>query len=54
MKIRSRIIVKWGDDWVDCYMKDVVHPQALMLREPLMRWVGSLITGEVTIQLSRR
>ncbi|MEO8162533.1 MAG: argininosuccinate synthase, partial [Ilumatobacteraceae bacterium] len=28
-------------------------PQSLMLREPLMRWVGSLITGEVTIQLRR-
>ena len=28
-------------------------PQALMLREPLMNWVGSLITGEVTIQLRR-
>jgi argininosuccinate synthase len=26
-------------------------PQSLMLREPLMNWVGSLITGEVTIQL---
>ncbi len=28
-------------------------PQSLMLREPLMRWVGSLISGEVTIQLRR-
>ena len=28
-------------------------PQALMLREPLMRWVGSAITGEVTIRLRR-
>jgi argininosuccinate synthase len=28
-------------------------PQSLMLREPLMRWVGSLITGEVAIQLRR-
>ena len=28
-------------------------PQALMLREPLLRWVGSLVTGEVTIQLRR-
>lgn len=28
-------------------------PQSLMLREPLMHWVGSLITGEVTIQLRR-
>ena len=28
-------------------------PQSLMLREPLMNWVGSLITGEVTIQLRR-
>lgn len=28
-------------------------PQSLMLREPLMRWVGSLITGAVTIQLRR-
>ena len=28
-------------------------PQALMLREPLMNWVGSLITGQVTIQLRR-
>jgi len=28
-------------------------PQSLMLREPLINWVGSLITGEVTIQLRR-
>ena len=28
-------------------------PQSLMLREPLMRWVGSLVTGDVTIQLRR-
>jgi len=28
-------------------------PQALMLREPLLRWVGSAVTGEVTIRLRR-
>ena len=28
-------------------------PQSLMLREPLMRWVGSLVTGTVTMQLRR-
>jgi argininosuccinate synthase len=28
-------------------------PQALMLRESLQRWVGSAITGEVTLQLRR-
>jgi argininosuccinate synthase len=28
-------------------------PQSLMLREPLMRWVGSLVSGEVTMQLRR-
>lgn len=28
-------------------------PQSLMLREPLMRWVGSLVTGDVTIALRR-
>jgi argininosuccinate synthase len=28
-------------------------PQSLMLREPLMRWVGSLVTGPVTLQLRR-
>jgi argininosuccinate synthase len=28
-------------------------PQSLMLREPLVRWVGSAITGEVTIRLRR-
>ncbi len=28
-------------------------PQSLMLREPLMRWVGSAITGEVTLRLRR-
>ncbi|MBI4884709.1 MAG: argininosuccinate synthase [Actinobacteria bacterium] len=28
-------------------------PQALMLREPLMRWVGAAITGEVTLCLRR-
>lgn len=28
-------------------------PQSLMLREPLLRWVGSLVSGEVTVQLRR-
>ena len=28
-------------------------PQSLMLREPLLRWVGSAITGEVTVRLRR-
>ena len=28
-------------------------PQALMLREPLLRWVGSAISGEVTLRLRR-
>ena len=28
-------------------------PQALMLREPLQRWVGAAITGEVTVRLRR-
>ena len=28
-------------------------PQSLMLREPLMRWIGTAITGEVTIALRR-
>jgi argininosuccinate synthase len=28
-------------------------PQGLMLREPLMRWVGSAVTGEVTVRLRR-
>ena len=28
-------------------------PQALMLRKPLLRWVGSLVSGEVTVQLRR-
>ena len=28
-------------------------PQSLMLREPLMRWIGSAITGEVTLRLRR-
>jgi argininosuccinate synthase len=28
-------------------------PQSLMLREPLQRWVGSVVTGEVTIRLRR-
>ena len=28
-------------------------PQSLMLREPIMRWVGSAITGEVVIRLRR-
>ena len=28
-------------------------PQALMLREPLQRWVGSLVTGEVVVELRR-
>lgn len=28
-------------------------PQSLMLRESLTRWVGSVVTGEVTVQLRR-
>jgi argininosuccinate synthase len=28
-------------------------PQSLMLREPLLRWVGAAVTGEVTIRLRR-
>ncbi|MEM9039076.1 MAG: argininosuccinate synthase, partial [Actinomycetota bacterium] len=28
-------------------------PQCLMLREPLLRWVGSVVTGEVTVRLRR-
>ena len=28
-------------------------PQALMLREPLLRWVGAAVTGEVTVRLRR-
>ncbi len=28
-------------------------PQSLMLREPMMRWVGAAITGEVTLRLRR-
>ncbi len=28
-------------------------PQSLMLREPLLRWVGSAITGSVTLRLRR-
>jgi argininosuccinate synthase len=28
-------------------------PQAMMLREPIQRWVGSAVTGEVTLRLRR-
>ena len=28
-------------------------PQSLMLREPLLRWIGAAITGEVTLRLRR-
>jgi len=28
-------------------------PQSLMLREPLLRWIGSAVTGEVTFRLRR-
>jgi argininosuccinate synthase len=28
-------------------------PQSLMLREPLIRWVGTAVTGEVTLRLRR-
>src|SRR4029077_10068484 len=28
-------------------------PQSLMLREPLMRWVGSAVSGEGTLRLRR-
>jgi argininosuccinate synthase len=30
-----------------------LEPQALMMREPLQRWVASLVTGEVTLRLRR-
>ncbi len=30
-----------------------LDPQALMLREPILRWVASLVTGEVTVRLRR-
>ncbi|MFT3873783.1 MAG: argininosuccinate synthase [Nocardioides sp.] len=30
-----------------------LDPQALMQREAIMRWVGSLVTGEVTLRLRR-
>jgi argininosuccinate synthase len=30
-----------------------LDPQALMLRESLQRWVGSVVTGEVTLRLRR-
>ncbi|MDN5762722.1 MAG: argininosuccinate synthase [Microlunatus sp.] len=30
-----------------------LDPQSLMLREPLQRWVGSVVTGSVTIRLRR-
>ncbi|HEX3931144.1 MAG TPA: argininosuccinate synthase [Nocardioides sp.] len=30
-----------------------LDPQALMLRESLQRWVGSVVTGEVTVRLRR-
>jgi argininosuccinate synthase len=30
-----------------------LDPQALMIREPLQRWVASLVTGEVTLRLRR-
>ena len=28
-------------------------PQSLMLREPLLHWVGAAVTGEVTLRLRR-
>jgi argininosuccinate synthase len=28
-------------------------PQAIMLREPIQRWIGSVVTGEVTVRLRR-
>ena len=30
-----------------------LDPQALMMREAIQRWVGSLVTGEVTLRLRR-
>ena len=30
-----------------------LDPQALMLREPIERWIASLVTGEVTVRLRR-
>jgi argininosuccinate synthase len=30
-----------------------LDPQALMIREPLQRWVASVVTGEVTLRLRR-
>src|SRR3712207_9546149 len=30
-----------------------LDPQALMLREPIQRWIASLVTGEVVLRLRR-
>ncbi len=30
-----------------------LDPQALMLREPIIRWISSVVTGEVTLRLRR-
>src|SRR5699024_9717431 len=30
-----------------------LDPQSLMLRESIVRWVGSAVTGEVTVKLRR-
>jgi argininosuccinate synthase len=30
-----------------------LDPQALMMRESIQRWIGSLVTGEVTLRLRR-
>ncbi|MDP9220452.1 MAG: argininosuccinate synthase [Actinomycetota bacterium] len=30
-----------------------LDPQALMLREPILRWIASVVTGEVTLRLRR-
>ena len=30
-----------------------LDPQALMLREPILRWIASAVTGEVTVRLRR-
>ena len=53
-RARSRTTARWAAGSAGCsYEGRWFDPQALMLREPLQRWVGSAITGEVTLRLRR-
>ena len=53
MRTRLRITELWADGGRLLYEGRWFDPQSLMLREPPLRWVGSAVSGTVTIRLRR-